>query len=70
MDIHIGASTHIHFQAITPQSFNTMNTRVRRPLNPIPPLTLTCSAIFSYRLGLFDLGTGLEGGTFIGAGLT
>lgn len=38
--IHIGENTQIQLQLITPQSFNTMNTIVSRPENPIPPETV------------------------------
>lgn len=37
IDIQIGDKTQTHFHVITPQSFNTMNAIVKRPMNPIPP---------------------------------
>ena len=38
--IHIGESTQTQLHVIKPNSFNTMNTIVNRPVNPIPPLTV------------------------------
>jgi len=34
--IHTGERTHTHDHVITPQSFKTINTTVRTPVNPIP----------------------------------
>ena len=36
-EIHIGDKTHHQDQLITPQSFNTTNATVSRPLNVKPP---------------------------------
>ena len=36
--IHKGDKTHTQLQSITWQSFSTMKTIVRRPLNPMPPV--------------------------------
>lgn len=44
--IQIGDNTHIHDQFITPTSFNTMNTKVKRPQNPIPVLAEPLLFIF------------------------
>jgi len=45
--IQIGESTHHHDQSITSVSFKMMNTMVRRPVKPMPPLLLELLLIVS-----------------------
>ena len=44
-DIHIGDRTHSQFHEITPVNFNTMNTIVSSPVNPIPVVVVLLSFI-------------------------
>ena len=46
--IHIGHNTHHQDHVITLHNFNTINTRVRLPINPIPPELLTITSLFIF----------------------
>lgn len=51
-EIQIGDSTHTHGHEILPSSFNTINTIVRSPQKPMPPLAaellFLLSILFSF----------------------